>query len=173
MQVGIELLTDRIDRLQVVLRQKVLQLFEHQCHSREDRRLFAFAAGSFQSELKVIDNCDQAFEQILVRVLNRFLFLASASLLIVFEIGLAAHSQIAKSIQISLHADHFVLLVCLRWRRSRRCRSLLFFARRSHWFLRVAHDVPDSFRFVARDFLHFFLMVLYRKFLLWFCHALF
>ncbi len=62
-QIRIEFLADRIDRLQTIFGQKILELFEHQTHARIDWRFLAFASGGLQSELEIVDDRNEFFEQ--------------------------------------------------------------------------------------------------------------
>ena len=59
MQIWIEFPGDRVDRLQSILSQEIVELFENQTHARIDGRAFAFAARGGKAKLKIIDNADQ------------------------------------------------------------------------------------------------------------------
>src|SRR5207249_5759885 len=58
-QVWIESFAFRLDWLQSILGQEIVELFENESHSGINRRLFAFSFGSFQTKLKIINNCHQ------------------------------------------------------------------------------------------------------------------
>ena len=79
MQIRIEFLGNRVDRLQSIFSQEIIELLENQTHARIDGRVFAFAAGGGKAKLKIIDNRDESLEQRTVGVLDRFFFFARAT----------------------------------------------------------------------------------------------
>src|SRR5207244_4354159 len=87
----------------------------------------------FQPELEIIHNRDEPLEQILVCVLDRVVFLSRAPLLVILKVGLAAHGEVAKPIEIGLQTSHWIFGLGLVNRRrdrgrrfGRRCRSFLW-----------------------------------------------
>src|SRR2546423_9354503 len=99
MQIGIEFFADRFDRLQTVFSEKILKLLEDKAHPGINRRLFAFAASGFQSELEMVDNRNQFFEQALVRIFDRIFLFASGSFLVIFKVRLSSHREVAKTVE--------------------------------------------------------------------------
>ena len=120
-QIGIEFLPDRFDRLQTMIGEKIVELFQDQAHTGIDRRLLAFAARGFEAELEVVDDRDKFLEQPRVGELDPLFFFAGATLFVILEVGLAAERQIPKAIEIGLHTRHGIIAVFSRSRR--RCRS--------------------------------------------------
>ena len=109
-QVRIELLAGRVDRLESVFGQKIHQLFQDHAHAGKHGRVLAFAPGRFEAELEVIDDGDEPLEERAVGVLDRFLFLARGAFLVILEVGLAAQRQIAKAVEIGLQRFILVLI---------------------------------------------------------------
>ena len=147
MQVRIEFSPGRVDRLETAVREKIHELLEHHAHSGKDRRLLAFGARGFQTELEVIDDGDQFLEQRAVGVFDRFLFFAGSALFVILEVGLASEREIAEPIEVRLQTVGIVL----RLRVLSGWRSRIFFLR--FWFvdrnfshvLRMAIKVMSSF----------------------------
>ena len=73
------------------------------------------AAARPSSKLSTIGN--EPLEQRAVGVFDRVLFLARSALLVIFEIGLAAQCQIAKTVEIGLQTGHRIVAVDLLGRR--------------------------------------------------------
>src|SRR6266404_235874 len=101
-QVRIEFLSNCFNRLQSIFGEEVFQLLEHETHPGKNRRLLAFATCRLQAELEMIDNRDQALEEILVGVFDRIFFFSRATLFVFFKVGLTAHGQIAEPVEIGL-----------------------------------------------------------------------
>src|SRR5690348_6356114 len=144
-EIGVELLTDGLNGLQTILRQKILELFEDKAHSGIDWRALSFAPCSFQSQLEVIDNRNQFFEQTLIRVFDRFIFFASTALLVIIKVRLAPHRQITEPVKIGLHAGEFVLGVGLFGRRAVASLLAIFSYRNFFHVFLIAIKVMSSF----------------------------
>jgi hypothetical protein len=63
MQIGIEFLSNGFDRLLAIIGQEIIELFQDKAHARVNWRLFALAARGRETELKIINNRDEPFEQ--------------------------------------------------------------------------------------------------------------
>src|SRR5207244_5235235 len=92
--------------------------------------IFALLARGAKPELEIVGDGDQPLEQVAIGIFDGFVFLAGASLLVVLEIGLTAHGQIAEAIEISLQTGNFIFgFRFFGWRSNRRlvgnrsCRS--------------------------------------------------
>src|SRR5581483_4657824 len=148
MQIWIEFFANGLNRLQAAVDQQVLKLFQDQTHPGINRRVLPFRASRFKTELKVIHDGNQFFEQILVGVLDRVLFFPGGTFLEIFEIGLASHGQIAKAVDVGLQTGN--RLVRIGWRRGR---VFLRRLRVCDWnffhVLRIAIKVMSSFWGVA------------------------
>src|SRR5256885_1517004 len=131
MQVGIKPFANSFDRLQSILSQKILELFEDETHPGINRRLLAFTLCRFQPELEIVDDGDELPEQALVRVFDRLFLIARASLFVILEVGLTAHRQIAETIKIGLQTGDRIVAVSV-------CRG-------SRWLPCGATSVPYSF----------------------------
>src|SRR5205807_3535619 len=69
-----------------------------------------FRARGLEPELEVIDDRDQLFEERAVGVFDRLVLLAGGAFFVILEVGLAAQSEIAKTIEIRLQIVVFVFL---------------------------------------------------------------
>src|SRR2546423_7036313 len=129
MQIWVKLFADGFDRLQSIFGQKILELFEDETHSGIDRRLLPSTLCRFQPKLEIVDDGDELLEQALVRVVDRLLLVARAALFVILEVGLTAHRQVAKTIEIGLQTGDRIVAVSLfrsgRPTRGRGCRSCL------------------------------------------------
>src|SRR5436305_15003132 len=75
-----------------------------------NRRVLALLPSGGQSELEIIDNRDQAFEQRTIGILNPFIALAGGALFVILKVSLSSQCQIAKAIKIALQTRNQILL---------------------------------------------------------------
>ena len=110
-QIRVELLADRCNRLQSIVRQKIVQLFQHHLHARKNRRLFALAAGGGEAEFEVVDDGHKSIEQRAVRILDRLFLFARGSFFIIIEVRLTAEREIAEAIEIRLQTGNRIIVL--------------------------------------------------------------
>src|SRR4051812_5001335 len=113
-QIRIERLTDGIDWLQALTDQEIAELFLNESHAGIDRRRFALFACRAKTKVEIVDDRHQLFEQRRVGILDRVVLFAGTTLFVVLEIGLRAQSEIAKSIEVRLHAGHWIFVIDIR-----------------------------------------------------------
>src|SRR2546423_3205431 len=146
-QVRIEFLAGRVDWLKAALGEKIHELFKDHAHPGKDGRLLALGPRGVETELEVVDNSDQFFEERAVGVLDRFVLLPRRSFFVILEVRLTSKREIAKPIEVRLQT----LEIVLRLRGFRGLNSRIFLLR--VWFsyrnffhvLRMAIKVMSSF----------------------------
>ena len=155
MQIGVKLVAYGVNRPKAILGQKIAQLFPNHAHARKDGGIFPFIAGSGKPQLKIIDNRHEPLEQGTVRIFDGIIALTRGALFVILEICLGPQCQIAKTIQIGLQTNNWIIgsfSICRHASRfvlcRQRWRNLIFFP----WFwagflhvLRMAITVMSSF----------------------------